>query len=235
MLLIVIFWLADFSASRVWDTATGQCLRTLVHEDNAPVTTVRFSPNGRYILAHTLDSCIRLWDYVAGICKKTYQGHVNNKYSLGGSFGFSGNQGFINSGSEDGDILFWDVSTKELIQKVHGHEGVVCWVDTAPGPNGAVISGGLDGTVRIWVDVGDEDESGGLDDLHIESQERHNVDHESREDEDMDGYRDDVDRDEERRRRYSNDTPGDDMSVDRERSRDRDRSELRSPEKMEED
>ncbi|KAK6606706.1 hypothetical protein ACHAPC_006990 [Botrytis cinerea] len=243
---------------RVWDTATGQCLRTLVHEDNAPVTTVRFSPNGRYILAHTLDSCIRLWDYVAGTCKKTYQGHVNNKYSLGGSFGFSGNQGFISSGSEDGDILFWDVSTKELIQKVHGHEGVVCWVDTAPGPNGAIVSAGLDGTVRIWVDVGDEDGSPRLDNLHLESQDKNHVKQEMGEDEDMGDYKNEErdDRDEERRR-YSNDTPRDDMSVDRERSRDREiegqieaeievereresqreryKSELRSPEKMEED
>ncbi|KAB8289998.1 hypothetical protein EYC80_010325 [Monilinia laxa] len=234
---------------RVWDTATGQCLRTLVHEDNAPVTTVRFSPNGRYILAHTLDSCIRLWDYVAGTCKKTYQGHINKKYSLGGSFGFSGNQGFINSGSEDGDILFWDVSTKELIQKVHGHDGVVCWVDTAPGPNGAVVSAGLDGTVRIWIDVGDEDGSANLHNLHLESQNRHDIKDENGEEaeeeaDEMNTYREAEDEDQEedrRRRRYShsNDTPRDDMSIDRERSRERDRerseSEPGSPGKMEED
>ncbi|CAG8980113.1 hypothetical protein HYALB_00012754 [Hymenoscyphus albidus] len=140
---------------RVWDTATGQCLRTLVHEDNAPVTQVRFSPNGRYILAFTLDSCIRLWDYVSGHCKKTYQGHVNNKYSLGGAFGVSSTEGFIVSGSEDGDILFWDVQNKNVVQRVSGHDGVVCWVDTYPGATGTVASAGLDGTVRIWVDVGD--------------------------------------------------------------------------------
>ncbi|KAL9010150.1 MAG: hypothetical protein Q9173_004893, partial [Seirophora scorigena] len=51
---------------RVWDTATGQCLRTLVHEDNAPVSSVRFSPNGKFVLAWTLDSCVRLWNYVEG-------------------------------------------------------------------------------------------------------------------------------------------------------------------------
>lgn len=137
----------------MWDTATGQCLRTLVHEDNAPVTTVRFSPNGRYILAFTLDSCIRLWDYVAGTCKKTYQGHINKKYSLGGAFGIGGTEGFIASGSENGEIIFWDVKTKNIVQRVTGHEGVVLWVDTSPGPSGILVSGGLDGTVRIWVDT----------------------------------------------------------------------------------
>ncbi len=129
-----------------------------MHEDNAPVTTVRFSPNGRFILAHTLDSCIRLWDYVSGSCKKTYQGHVNKKYSLGGAFGVSGNQGFIVSGSEDGDIMFWDVTNKEVVQRVSGHEGVVSWVDTCPGSKGAIVSGGLDGTVRIWIDVSEDEE-----------------------------------------------------------------------------
>ncbi|KAG9241708.1 prolyl oligopeptidase-like protein [Calycina marina] len=138
---------------RVWDTATGQCLRTLVHEDNAPVTTVRFSPNGRYILAFTLDSCIRLWDYVAGTCKKTYQGHINKKYSLGGAFGIGGSEGFIASGSENGEIIFWDVKTKEIVQRDIGHKGVVCWVDTSPTQRGTLVSGGLDGTVSIWVDV----------------------------------------------------------------------------------
>jgi COMPASS component SWD3 len=128
-----------------------------VHEDNAPVTTARFSPNGRYILAFTLDSCIRLWDYVSGTCKKTYQGHINTKYSLGGAFGVGGSEGFIASGSENGEILFWDVRSKEVVQRVSGHEGVVVWVDTCPGQSGTLVSGGLDGTVRIWVDVNEDD------------------------------------------------------------------------------
>jgi COMPASS component SWD3 len=127
-----------------------------VHEDNASVTTVRFSPNGKYILAHTLDSCIRLWDYVSGTCKKTYQGHVNSKFSLGGTIGVSDGQAIIISGSEDGDILFWDITTKEILQRLTGvgHQGAVCWVDQSP-EGGKVASCGLDGTVRVWRDVKD--------------------------------------------------------------------------------
>jgi COMPASS component SWD3 len=144
------------------------------------VTTVRFSPNGRYILAFTLDSCIRLWDYVSGTCKKTYQGHVNKKYSLGGAFGVGGTEGFIVSGSEDGDIVFWDVKTKDMVQKVSGHEGVVLWVDTCPGVSGKVVSGGLDGTVRIWVDTNEDEDATGVNGVKAEP-----VDADATEDENM--------------------------------------------------
>lgn len=162
-----------------------------------PVTTVRFSPNGLYILAFTLDSCIRLWDYVSGHCKKTYQGHVNTKYSLGGAFGVGGTDGFIVSGSEDGDIVFWDVQNKNVVQRVSGHEGVVCWVDTCPGRSGMIASGGLDGTVRIWVDT---ENDLGVDGLNLEDEEDNNF-----------GHRNGVGIKDENGEDDYNDTPMDDM------------------------
>ena len=157
---------------RVWDTMTGQCLRTLVHEDNAPVQSVRFSPNGKYVLAWTLDGCVRLWDYVdrdgKGRCVKTYQGHANAKYGLTGAFGVYGDTGkdravcgsitkaFVVSGSEDGGILWWDVVSKEVLQRIDGHEDVVLSVDTWEGEKGLVVSCGLDKTVKVWEQVNEE-------------------------------------------------------------------------------
>lgn len=156
----------------MWDTASGQCLRTLVHEDNAPVTGVRFAPNGKYVLAWTLDSCVRLWDYVNGRPIKTYQGHVNQKYSLCGAFGVYGKDvlrptdgredevmprdspeeakwAFVVSGSEDGTLLIWDVVTKDVLQQLRGHEGAVLGVDTHPSEK-KMASAGIDRTVRVW-------------------------------------------------------------------------------------
>ncbi len=34
---------------------------------------VKFSPNGKYLLAGTLDNTLRLWNFTAGKCLKTYQ------------------------------------------------------------------------------------------------------------------------------------------------------------------
>ncbi|KAL2827166.1 WD40-repeat-containing domain protein [Aspergillus cavernicola] len=151
---------------RIWDTATGQCLRTIVHEDNPPVTAVKFSPNGKYVLAWTLDDCVRLWDYVEGRCLKTYQGHANRKYSLSGGFGVYGQvtarsagYAFAVSGSEDGAVLCWDVVSKKVLQRIEGHTGVVLGVDTCATNHGRCIAScGLDGTVRVWEEYDEQEQ-----------------------------------------------------------------------------
>lgn len=76
--------------SRIWDTASGQCLKTLIDDDNPPVSFVKFSPNGKYILAATLDNTLKLWDYTKGKCLKTYVGHKNEKYCIFANFSVTG-------------------------------------------------------------------------------------------------------------------------------------------------
>lgn len=139
------------------------------------MTSVCFSPNGKFVLAWTLDSCVRLWNYIEGRAAKTYQGHVNQKYSLSGAFGVYGKDAFkkqdeemrdqddpeaaateeakwpfVVSGSEDGTILLWDVGTKDVLQQLRGHEGAVLCVDTHPTER-RMVSAGMDKTVRVWV------------------------------------------------------------------------------------
>lgn len=149
---------------RIWDTGTGQCLKTLVHEDNAPVTSVKFSPNGRYVLAATLDSSLRLWNYVEGRCVKTYQGHKNEKFSIGVCFGMYGASAqeegadeaneqqqwaFAACGSEDGSAVLWDVNSKEILQRLQHHEGAVLAVDVCA-QDGAIATCGKDNTIKIY-------------------------------------------------------------------------------------
>ncbi|KAK8049749.1 hypothetical protein PG994_011479 [Apiospora phragmitis] len=134
--------------TRIWDTSTGQCLRTMVHEDNPPVTSVCFAPNGRYLLAFSMDSCIRLWDYVSGQVKKTYQGHTNAGFSIGGCFSVVDGKAYVTAASEDGDIVLWDIKTKEIVQRIEkAHDGVCFWVDLH---GDTMVSCGQDGKIKVF-------------------------------------------------------------------------------------
>lgn len=152
---------------RIWDAGTGQCLKTLVDEDRKPVTAVRFSPNGSYVLAWTLDSSIRLWRYLGtdgGGCVKTYQGHKNSQYSLAGTIGeyhvtdedtgMTKSEAFVASGSEDGDVFVWDINSKDIMWRGSGHRDVVLSVDWARAKDGRglLISVGKDRELRVWVE-----------------------------------------------------------------------------------
>ena len=103
---------------------------------------------------------MRLWNYVEGRAIKTYQGHQNKRFSIGGAFGTygDGSQVFVASGSEDGAVVLWDVTSKKVLQRLEAHSGVVLGVDTM---GGDMATCGVDGTVRLWrVDEGDYYEDG---------------------------------------------------------------------------
>ena len=55
LLLFILLLSVVCLFSRIWDTGSGQCLKTLVDDENPPVSFVKFSPNGKYILTGTLD------------------------------------------------------------------------------------------------------------------------------------------------------------------------------------
>lgn len=43
---------------RIWDASTGHCMKTLIDDENPPVSFVKFSPNGKFIIVGTLDSTL---------------------------------------------------------------------------------------------------------------------------------------------------------------------------------
>jgi COMPASS component SWD3 len=114
--------------SRIWDADSGQCLKTLVDDDNPVCSHVLFSPNSKYVLASTQDSTIRLWNYQTSRCVKTYTGHTNGTYSLVAAFSTAGGQ-YIVSGSEDARIYIWDLQSRRLVQTLEGHKDVILAVD----------------------------------------------------------------------------------------------------------
>eukprot|EP00429_Kryptoperidinium_foliaceum_P001788 CAMPEP_0176014530 /NCGR_PEP_ID=MMETSP0120_2-20121206/6872_1 /TAXON_ID=160619 /ORGANISM="Kryptoperidinium foliaceum, Strain CCMP 1326" /LENGTH=298 /DNA_ID=CAMNT_0017347477 /DNA_START=105 /DNA_END=998 /DNA_ORIENTATION=+ len=122
---------------RIWDVCTGECLKTIAAKGNPPVSHACYSPNGKYVLAGTLDSTLRLWPIQAqgkAKCAKTYtsKDHVNHKYCITSRFLVAqpNRRQCVVTGSESGHLLWYDIQSREVQQSVKVHQDAVLAVDT---------------------------------------------------------------------------------------------------------
>ncbi|CAP28641.1 Protein CBR-WDR-5.2 [Caenorhabditis briggsae] len=135
---------------RIWETEHYTCCKSLVEEDNPPVSHIKFSPNGKFILSSNLDDTLRLWDFGKGRNIKDYTGHLNSKYCIAAHFSITGGK-WIVSGSENGRIVVWNIQTREVVQEIEAHDTDVMNTDCHPLTN-MIASAGIEPElcIRIW-------------------------------------------------------------------------------------
>jgi WD40 repeat protein len=124
----------------------GSVLRTY-HGYTDRVTSVAWSPNGKYIASGSLDKTARVWAVNPGDHSQPfiYRGHTAGVQTVA----WSPDSNRVVSGSLDKTVQVWDALTGEHVALYHEHTGAVNSV--AWSPDGKYIaSGSADGTVRIW-------------------------------------------------------------------------------------
>ena len=91
---------------------------------NAPIGCVVPSPNGRYLLASTLDAAgsLRLWDAVGGRVVRSYAGRRGSRYCAFAAFADAEGTSYVVCGSEDGSVMAWDLRGGEVAQAIPGSD-----------------------------------------------------------------------------------------------------------------
>ncbi|XP_011303240.1 DDB1- and CUL4-associated factor 8 [Fopius arisanus] len=130
------------------------CPDNLSDNTCAHVTCAMYNYNGTEIIASYNDDDIYLFDAVvlhpSGDFAHRYEGHRNNATVKSVNF-FGPKSEFIVSGSDCGNIFFWDKNTEAIVQWFPGDEqGVVNRLESHPNVP-ILATSGLDHDVKIWI------------------------------------------------------------------------------------
>ncbi|WP_335159658.1 NB-ARC domain-containing protein [Nostoc sp.] len=99
----------DDKTVRLWDLQTGECCKILVNDDW--IRSVAFSPDGKILGCACVNHTVEIWDVHTGQRLIILQGHNNWVRSVTFS-----SDGTLFSGSQDGAIKQWNVTTGECIK-----------------------------------------------------------------------------------------------------------------------
>ena len=112
---------------KVWDAASGQCLRTLSGHTNA-VWGCAWSPDGTRLLSASEDESLKVWDAATGQCLRTLSGHT--KGVVGCAWSPDGRR--LLSASGDRSLKVWDAASGQCLATLyHAPEGESLALDEA--------------------------------------------------------------------------------------------------------
>jgi WD40 repeat protein len=138
------------STFRLWDVATGQ-LKVTRTEHTKKVKSVCYYPDGKTIATVSHDLTLRLWT-ADGEPKLVLKGHKDVLEDA--DISPDGKQLFSGSGTDWGQLIFWDAQTGMILKDIdtaHGNEHGKEIDAVSYSPDGRwAVSGSKDRTIKFW-------------------------------------------------------------------------------------
>ncbi|PSK54088.1 Transcription initiation factor TFIID subunit 5 [Elsinoe australis] len=133
--------------ARLWSTSHISPHRLFVGHD-ADVDITAWHPNSAYVFtgSGSPDRTVRMWDVQRGSAVRMFTGHTGNITSLAAS----PNGKMLASADDRGEVLVWDLAAGRLLKRMRGHARGGVWSLDWSVESTVLVSGGADGTVRVW-------------------------------------------------------------------------------------
>jgi RNA polymerase sigma factor (sigma-70 family) len=129
---------------RLWDLTSGK-ERPRLTGPQAPIESIAFSPDGRWVAAGPRGTNVWVWDARTGDVVAELRGHTTWIYTVQ----FSPDSRTLASGSLDNTIRLWETTTWKERSRLEGHRGAV--VSLAFAADGRTLaSGSADSSVLVW-------------------------------------------------------------------------------------
>ncbi|KAL9601138.1 MAG: hypothetical protein Q9219_002737 [cf. Caloplaca sp. 3 TL-2023] len=131
--------------ARLWSTDRVDYLRLFVGHDR-DVDHVCFHPNSAYVFTGSCDKIVRMWLVTNGYPVRMFTGHTGNITAIA----CSPDGKLLASADDVGTVILWDLAPGKLFKRMRGHGKGGIWSLTWSVESTVVVSGGADGTVRVW-------------------------------------------------------------------------------------
>ncbi|KAJ7949822.1 cell division cycle 20.2, cofactor of APC complex-like [Quillaja saponaria] len=130
----------------LWDASNGSTSELVtVDDEDGPVTSVSWAPDGRHIAVGLNNSEVQLWDTGSNRQLRTLRGGHRQRV---GSLAWNNN--ILTTGGMDGRIINNDVRIREhIVETYRGHEQEVCGLKWSSSGQ-QLASGGNDNLLYIW-------------------------------------------------------------------------------------
>lgn len=158
---------------RLWDLVNQRQINTAFIKSQEGPVFLAFSPDSKLLATGSLDGVAHGWDLASGQQKFSLQEQISDEdtdLKQIRSVAFSPDGGFLATARNDGRVRIWELSSKTVVARLRGHQGVVYQAVFASNPqqNNSIAqrlcssgyllaTGGSDLTVRLWCALGERE------------------------------------------------------------------------------